>query len=104
MEERIVDIELYNLLEENETVAYIENREAKLATLVYVWELEKFAKILDYNYFKEDGVDITWMGDYVAIEFDDMITDYFEHNLEAYRGAIEASTWNRYLELKEMED
>lgn len=102
-EDKIVDIELYNLLKENEIHAYIANEEAELTALVYVWSLRKFAEILDYSYFDDGGIEIIWMGDYAAIRIDDVIEEYFGHNLEAYKGAIGDYEYNRYLELKRME-
>lgn len=91
-----VNVELYEFLKKNETHLYLEDgKYINAYVLVYLWDVEKFTKIIGPNFFSEEGEEVKLFNNYIAINLVDII-DYFGDSLPNYKNCFEESEWEKY--------
>lgn len=94
-----VNVELYELLKNRECHLCHNSNEDSCYPIIawaclYHWDIEDFCKILGRNYFDEDGMDCVMRYDYVVVDLNDIIIEWFEHKLSSYANCFE--DWWRY--------
>lgn len=97
---RLVNIDLYKILEDGEVKANTENGEAVLYALINFYNLRDFTELMGENYFCEGGIDVELHDGYIAIRIDEIIEEIFDNEIESYREAIGEYEYNEYIEYK----